>query len=521
MADEGPSVVQVVEFMAGAVGKGQSLVQFFQGGNQPTTADIAKALAVEVKQIFLTQLAQEDVRQATARFGTAQQFFLGPDSTYQHAARHGKTNAELIALITGASGDDDGPGLRDLRTSANLMASWVADPSLVDGGQDTINQAATLYLAIQTFICSIERELSRLSSTKDDKGMYNDNARAAAKGAVVTMKNVLMKLMADRCQAVSVGQWSRNERTPPPDPGVDTFYGATLHDGWPHGDGGGDTIRTRAGERHGASDDDRATMQNLVASYQYMLWYGDKDAEAALITALNTAGNMDGGSVDTFKSKDLKSLRDFASWAVNVRGSLIALDRIARGAWVDQQQRHVYGQAKEQDWRWCSGCGVLFKFASYPFQAGQVYQVCPVYNGAHRSTSSGDYLLCYDTTKVDYTGDKDVPFQDGWLWCENCGALNHDGGGNHCPMAFNGPHFPPAGRGAPFRVMSVDDRSPKDVQDGWRWCNKCGAMHWPDGPSVCSAGGGGHSTDGSGSYRIEMLVNWAPPLNGPKPDSDD
>lgn len=517
---ETTSVIEIVQFMAGAVDKGQAIVQFFQGG-QPTAADIAQAVAAEVQQIFETQLAQDDILHAISNFQTAQQFFSGPDSRYQHAAKHGKTNAELLAMITGASGDDDGPGLRDLRDSANLMANWVKNPSLVAGGRDTVNQAATLYLAIQTLICSVEREMSRLSSTKDDKDTYNDNARSDAKAAVVTMKDVLMQVIVARCKSVSVGQWSRNERTPPPDAGVDTFYGATLHDDWLHG-GGGDTIRTRAGERHGASDDDRAIMQSLIAPYQYMLWYGDKDAETALTTALNNAGDMDGGSVATFTSNDLQSLRDFGAWATKVRSSLIALDRIARGAWVDQQQRHVYGEPKEENWRYCNGCGVLFKYASYPYSPGQVYAVCPVHGSSHRSADSGSYLLCYDTTKVDYDGDQTVPSQDGWAWCQNCGVVHHDGpngSANRCPQTVNGPHFPDTGHAPRFQVMTGED-SDADTQGGWRWCNKCGALHWPSAPSVCAAGGA-HSADGSGPYRVEMLAHWGPPLNGPFPESDD
>lgn len=203
--------------------------------------DIAKAFAQEVKQIFNTAPAQEDIRKATANLEAARQFFPGD---YANARNAGQTPDQLTALINGS----DGPGLAKLRADADLMATWVGDPSLVDGGQATINQAATLYLAIQSFICVIHRELSKQATDATVKATELADMKTAASTALTTMKDIVMKVVVTRCQSLSVGQWSTSVWLPPPDGGKDTHYGATLQDGWAwcqacgvlHHDGSGD-----------------------------------------------------------------------------------------------------------------------------------------------------------------------------------------------------------------------------------------------------------------------------------------
>jgi hypothetical protein len=492
-----PGLIEIVGFIGDAIGKGQSVLNFFQGG-EPTMEDIAKAFAAEVQKIFATQLAQEDVRKATANLEAARQFFA---EDYQNAVNNGQTNDQLVTLINGS----DGPGLASLRADANLMNTWVGDPSLVDGGQATVNQAATLYLAIQTFICTIHRELSRLASDPKEKATQLDDAKSAAHDALTNMKDVIMAVLVSRCQSVSVGQWHRTVRTPPPDQTSRNYFGATLVDSWLHGDGGY-TLNTTADTTHGPSDGQNGQMQSLIAPYQFMLWYGGPTAEAALTAAIAAAG-LPGDSSSTFTSSDLQSLRDFGTWAVKVRASLLALDRIARGAWVDLAHRRVLGHIKHDNWRYCGGCGALYQFGpAYPFWQGTVQKVCPVYGTNHRSSGSFNYLVCADA------GADPTASQDGWAWCASCGGLHHDGAGDHCPFtAPPGPHMPEVSQSPTFHVMLGN--ADTDIQSGWQWCNKCAALHWPSGPSVCPSGGG-HSVTGSGLYRLEYLGGWSPPLNG-------
>jgi len=499
MAEAVPGLIDIVGFMGDAIGKGQSVLSFFQDG-QPTMEDIAKAFAVEVEQIFVTQLAQEDIRTATAHLEAARQFFAGD---YQNAVNNKESDDKLVNLING----NDGPGLANLRADADLMDSWVGNPSLVTGGQATINQAATLYLAIQTFICTIHGELSRRASDPTEKATQLDDVKTAAKEALTTMKDVVMKIVVDRCQSVSVGQWHRTRVIGPP--GEQTprnYFGATLVDSWLHGDGGY-TLNTTADEPHGPSDGNNGQIQGLIAPYQFMLWYGGPTAEAALTDAIAAAG-LPGDSSSTFASSDLQSLRDFGAWAVKVRTSLLSLDRIARGAWVDIPHQRVLGHAKHENWRWCSGCGALYQFGpGYSSWPGAVQKLCPVYGANHRSSGSVNYLVCSDAT-ADPNGS-----QDGWAWCASCGGLHHDGAGDHCPFSDRrGPHMPRVSDSPTFHVMFGDNNA-TDIQGGWRWCNKCAALHWPWGPSVCPSGGK-HSTDGSGLYRLEYLGGWSPTLNG-------
>ena len=487
------NLIGVVEFISSALTQGQDVLSFFQP-SQPTMEDIAKAFAQEVQQIFNTALAQEDIRKATANLEAARQFFPGD---YANARNSGQTPDQLTALINGS----DGPGLAKLRADADLMATWVGDPSLVDGGQATVNQAATLYLAIQSFICVIHRELSKQATDPTVKATELADMKTAASTALTTMKDIVMNVVSTRCQSLSVGQWSTSKPLPPPDGGVDTHFGATLQDSWLHPDGSR-TLNTNADTRHGPSDGDNAAMQRIIAPYQRMLWFGGDDAESDLTDAVNGSG-APSDSTSNFINDDLPALRTFATWATSIRTSLISLDRIARGAWVDMQHRKVLGTRKQDGWRYCNGCGSVFLYGpNYPQWQGTVQKVCPVYGVSHAASGSYNYMMCYDAGPST---------QDGWAWCMSCGMLHFGGGGGDaCPMGAPGPHGPPAAQVANVKLMNGGGDS-TDIQSGWRWCHKCAALHWPSGRSVCTTGGA-HSSDGSGNYQLEYLGNWSPPV---------
>ena len=87
--------------------------------------------------------------------------------------------------------------------------------------------------------------------------------------------------------------------------------------------------------------------------------------------------------------------------------------------------------------------------------------------------------------------------QDGWRWCRRCGAL----------------HFPANGPGNVCTAGGRHDASDSDnytlIFDGagqpdWRWCKRCGALFWTGAVSRCPAGG---SHDQTGSGRYTMTAN--------------
>jgi hypothetical protein len=480
-------LIEIVGYIGDAIGKGQDIVAFFQGG-APTMEDITKAFAQEVQQIFHDELALEDVRQAAADLESARYFFA---NDYVSAKTSGESDDKLYALINGS----DGPGLAKLRGHAELMESWVSDPGLVQGGQDAINKAATLYLALKLFICLTHRELSYVTSDPAEQNSERLNMTKSAADALATMKDVVMNIMTSRCQNLSVGRWNVSVRLPPPDGGMDYHYGATLQDGWLHRDGSY-TLNTNADTRHGPSDSDNAAMQGLIAPYQRMLWFGGQDAEDDLTAAVGAAAVSD--SAANFTAQDLPALRTFADWAVKARGSLIDLDQIARGATVDELHGK-YGTKKQEGWRYCGSCGGMYQYGpNYPNWSGTDQKVCPANGTSHTAPGSSGYLMCYDAGAP--------ASQGGWAWCMACGML-HFGDAGVCPMGQR--HGPPVEQVAQVQLMTGD--SDTDIQSGWRWCHRCSALHWPSGPSVCAAGGA-HSSDGSGNYRVEYLGSWTPPV---------
>ena len=473
---EQSGLIEIVEFMSGAIEKGQKFWEFF-GPQQPTAETITAAFAAEVQQIFTTGTAQGDVTKAQSDLDAAQHF-LANGGDYANAVKNGETNAQLIGHMDGT----DGPPLFALNSHADTMNGWVQNPGLV--GWDVINKAATLYLALQTYLCTIHRERARISDDEKEKKTQLDDATNAARTAFATMKGVLLNIMVSRCQSLSVGQWSYTTQS-----GRHPAYeaGSILSDSWLHGSGDY-TLRTRA-RKDGPYDEQVATIQGLIGPYQNLLWHGGDKAQAALVAALDSAA-LDSGSADSFKNADLPKVRAFGDWAASVRASLLALDGIGRG-----------GTAKQDSWRWCNGCGTLF----YPPEPGS--KQCPTYGAFHQEAGgapSSNYLVPLDKTA-------DPNIEGGWTWCSKCGALHRaSGGGDRCP-ATNGPHSVD-GSGTYYVMVGTADDT--EIQAGWRRCSKCSVLHYPGGPSRCGADGGAHAADGSG-YRLDRLGHWTPPITGP------
>ena len=98
--------------------------------------------------------------------------------------------------------------------------------------------------------------------------------------------------------------------------------------------------------------------------------------------------------------------------------------------------------------------------------------------------------------------------QDGWRWCSRCGTLWFSGGSAASICPNGGPHTQ-EGSGHYFVPHNVDGRI-AGLSRSWRWCHKCQGLwntDWPEA-NVCPAGGQ-HSSEGSGEYSL-LLAN--PPL---------
>ncbi|HEX3469537.1 MAG TPA: hypothetical protein VHT05_15755 [Candidatus Elarobacter sp.] len=145
--------------------------------------------------------------------------------------------------------------------------------------------------------------------------------------------------------------------------------------------------------------------------------------------------------------------------------------------------------ATQAGWRWCSKCeGMFYAHAS----AGM--GVCPA-GGAHVQNGSGQYVAMVGE---DVAGKQ----QGGWRWCSKCEGMFYgraSAGKGVCPAG--GAH---TDAGSGHYAVLIGEDSPRKLQGGWRWCNKCEGMFYgraSAGKGVCPAHGA-HSDTGSGHYRF-------------------
>jgi len=88
--------------------------------------------------------------------------------------------------------------------------------------------------------------------------------------------------------------------------------------------------------------------------------------------------------------------------------------------------------------------------------------------------------------------------QDGWRWCKNCQALHYSLAAGVCPAG--GAHV---SEGSGHYYLMVDSgTSGLPGQDNWRWCHQCGVLHYAGAGSGPCPAGGVHSSTGSGNYRL-------------------
>lgn len=121
--------------------------------------------------------------------------------------------------------------------------------------------------------------------------------------------------------------------------------------------------------------------------------------------------------------------------------------------------------------------------------------VCP-HGGQHSAAGSGDYTLWHGAAPPNAG-----PHQGGWRWCHKCGGVHfteHQLG--RCP-ADGQPH---ATRGSAAYFLPHGLARP-GAQPDWRWCRHCQSLWWGGRPDLsrCPATGARHARDGSGDYVID------------------
>lgn len=92
-----------------------------------------------------------------------------------------------------------------------------------------------------------------------------------------------------------------------------------------------------------------------------------------------------------------------------------------------------------------------------------------------------------------------VVAQAGWRWCNRCQGLFFGGNGTSGACPAGGGHNS-TGSGNYF-MTAYTTRLPGNVEQNWRWCNRCQGMFTGSRPSRCPLGGG-HDSWGSGNYSM-------------------
>ena len=140
---------------------------------------------------------------------------------------------------------------------------------------------------------------------------------------------------------------------------------------------------------------------------------------------------------------------------------------------------------EQGSWRWCCKCQSLH-------YAGNTQPTACAAGGAHDSSGSGWYALPYTLSPLGG--------QPGWAWCRKCQTLfygRHAGG--RCP-SDGGRHD----GSASYNYIVGWEGAPRNFtgQAGWRWCNKCDALHFGGGGATRCPVGGAHDAQGSGAYYL-------------------
>jgi CubicO group peptidase (beta-lactamase class C family)/lipoprotein-anchoring transpeptidase ErfK/SrfK len=143
------------------------------------------------------------------------------------------------------------------------------------------------------------------------------------------------------------------------------------------------------------------------------------------------------------------------------------------------------GPGGQTNWHYCSKCQALF----YDLNSAGV---CPA-GGSH--SAGGEYIISTDAQESG---------QSGWKCCSQCQTLCFE------PAPQGYPSVCPVGGSrhiCPEASFILSEATPTlEVQDGWKWCRKCGVLAYSEnGPGVCAAKNG-HDFTQSGNYTLRTVV---------------
>jgi hypothetical protein len=491
MADQEDLLKGLLSSLGSFIGQ-KTLSEIFGLPSEVTLPDIRAAIAEEINKAFFQQGADDELLNAAAILKDAQDFIA---IDYQNAKIAGVSKSELWTKLDDSTAT---PRLTTLNTEANRLESWIDNAAGQDGGEKVAAKAATIYLGICLHICLYHHERS-LVAPDDQVASELADMRDKARIAIATMKPHVLSLVTSRIGCLTYDQHVQGVIFLGPEIKVDR-----LTDTW--FDGQDNNILFGWAQ---LNDDDsyalalRAVMHNAAR----VQWGGAQaDADAFEVAIENRfmaplpISNRD--TREGFRALVATANLEFGKWAASSRNLLMQLDVVATGIAGTEQER----------WNYCSLCGMLY-FNGAPSR-------CPKsgpFGTMHMNNSSNNYALHCDSPSPPSGTQAD------WRWCKNCGVLHFTGGGASVCTSTGGAHASD-GSGNYLLVVSPQPSTLypgiDTVQDNWRCCKNCGALHFGSGASVCPAAsewpgaGPPHDSTGSANYQLSFVGTalWEPPL---------
>lgn len=142
--------------------------------------------------------------------------------------------------------------------------------------------------------------------------------------------------------------------------------------------------------------------------------------------------------------------------------------------------------ASQSNWRYCVACATLKYGNGTDFYGGDacMYNAGHGYNGGAHSWGTRNYYL--------YTSLSGATGQTGWRYCNYCSEIFWPEAAGMCPFWLSRPHQPSSW----VYTMLTTGANPPAGQSGWRYCAQCKALVWPGGF------GGDQCTSGTFRHRI-------------------
>ena len=157
--DDNKGLIDIIGEIAGLYDAIKTLEDFF---NPPASlADMFALLLVDIDNIFIQEIANEDLKTATATLQNVQNFF---SIDYADAINNNESNQQLYTLLTQ---DNAAPSLSNFDTIINLIVSWAqqfsTDPSQIR--QNIASQSITFSLTSYLYLVLLYKERSRVYYT--------------------------------------------------------------------------------------------------------------------------------------------------------------------------------------------------------------------------------------------------------------------------------------------------------------------------------------------------------------------